>query len=129
MKFLHLFLMAVLALPISTAYAAAPLEADTVSNPWACLAPQSAEELSNARAWWNRRTAEEQSIMLSLPCEERFMPAVCIFLFEPDLKSCTAKRVADYRANRVCDAKGLELLTQEFVDCTEDYKRKTAPIM
>lgn len=129
MKLFRVFLMALLALPVSVAYAAAPVDGDRASNPWACLAPSSAEELANAKSWWDRRSAEEQAIMLSLPCEERFMPAVCIFLFEPDLKACTAKRVAEYRANRVCDAKGLEILTQEFVDCTEDYKRKTAPIM
>ncbi|MEX0838727.1 MAG: hypothetical protein WD034_04275, partial [Parvibaculum sp.] len=39
----------------------------------------------NTAAWWGRRTAEEKHLITELECKERFIPMVCIFLWEPDL--------------------------------------------
>lgn len=95
----------------------------------ACLAQKTSDEQAKALSWWGRRSSEEKKILLSVSCEERYIPAVCIFLYDPDLKGCTAKGVAEYRAERACAAKGFEILTQELVDCKDDWKRKTTPIM
>lgn len=95
----------------------------------ACLAQKTPDEQAKALAWWGRRSAEEKSVLLSVSCEERYIPAVCIFLYDPDLKGCTAKGVAEYRAERACAAKGFEVLTQEMVDCKEDWKRHSTPTM
>lgn len=95
----------------------------------ACLAQKTPDEQAKALSWWGRRSADEKKVLLSVSCEERYIPAVCIFLYDPDLKGCTAKGVAEYRAERACAAKGYKILTQEFVDCKEDWKRKTTPTM
>lgn len=95
----------------------------------ACLARKSPDEQAKALSWWGRRSADEKKVLLSVSCEERYIPAVCIFLYDPNLKDCTARGVAEYRAERACAAKGFKILTQEFVDCKEDWKRKAAPTM
>lgn len=95
----------------------------------ACLAQKTPDDQAKALSWWGRRSADEKKILLSVSCEERYIPAVCIFLYDPDLKGCTAKGVAEYRAERACAAKGFKILTQEFVDCKEDWKRKSTPTM
>jgi len=33
--------------------------------------------------WWDKRTPEQQKYIRELPCKERYIPMVCIFLFEP----------------------------------------------
>ena len=76
-----------------------------------------------AMGWWHRRSPEQQRIVLALPCEERFVPIVCIFLYNPDLVECSNKGLAEYRANKACEAKGLDLLSQEMADCKETFKK------
>lgn len=77
--------------------------------------------------WWDKRTPEQQKYIRELPCDERYIPMVCIFLFEPDLKDCTNKRVAEMRANASCQAKGLDLMSQEMADCKTEYKKTFKP--
>jgi len=76
-----------------------------------------------AMGWWHRRSPEQQRIVLALPCEERFVPIVCIFLYDPNLVECSNKGLAEYRANKACEAKGLDLLSQEMADCKEAFKK------
>ncbi|MCE9649245.1 MAG: hypothetical protein K8R18_06425 [Parvibaculum sp.] len=73
--------------------------------------------------WWDKRTPEQQTYIRDLPCKERYIPMVCIFLFDPDLKGCTNKGVAESRANAVCQAKGYDLMSQELLDCKNNYKK------
>lgn len=73
--------------------------------------------------WWDKRTPQQQTYIRDLPCDERYIPMVCIFLFDPDLKGCTNKGVAEYRANQACEAKGFDLLSQEMVDCKDNFKK------
>ncbi|PKQ05276.1 MAG: hypothetical protein CVT72_10040 [Alphaproteobacteria bacterium HGW-Alphaproteobacteria-11] len=81
----------------------------------------------NTAAWWGRRTAEEKRLITDLECQERFIPMVCIFLWEPDLRACTNKGVAEYRADKACSAKGHALLSEAHVACKEDFKRTFSP--
>lgn len=76
---------------------------------------------ANTDGWWDRRTAEEQHYIRTLPCEERYIPTVCIFLFNPDLRACTIKGVAEKRANAACMAEGYELLTPEMANCEKKF--------
>lgn len=78
---------------------------------------------SRMQEWWDKRTPEQQKYIRELPCDERYIPMVCIFLFEPDLKGCTNKGVAEMRASAACQAKGLDLLSQEMADCKTEYKK------
>jgi hypothetical protein len=73
--------------------------------------------------WWDKRSPEQQKYIRELPCKERYIPMVCIFLFDPDLKECTNKGVAESRASASCQAKGLDLMSQEFADCKDAYKK------
>ena len=77
--------------------------------------------------WWDKRTPEQQKYIRELPCKERYIPMVCIFLFDPDLKGCTNKGVAESRASAACQAKGYDLMSQEFADCKSDYKKNFKP--
>jgi hypothetical protein len=77
-----------------------------------------------AMGWWQRRTPEQQRIVLALPCEERFVPIVCIFLYDPNLVDCSNRGLAEYRANKACQTKGLDLLSQEMADCKQEFKKK-----
>lgn len=81
-------------------------------------------DAAKAEAWWNRRTPEQQKYITELPCEERYIPMVCIFLFNPDLRGCVNKRVADYRASKYCDQQGYELLSAEHVACQKKWIRE-----
>lgn len=83
--------------------------------------PQATEQ------WWSRRTAEEKKYISELPCEERFIPMVCIFLYEPDLRACTNKGVAEFRADRACAKKGFDMLSEEHVACKDEFKQTFAP--
>lgn len=78
-------------------------------------------------AWWNRRTEEQKKYIRELPCQERYIPMVCIFLWEPDLRGCTNKGVAEYRANKSCEEQGYALLSEEHVACKERYKKTFVP--
>lgn len=89
----------------------------------ACPMSNRERDEANARDWWNRRSALEQRTILALPCEERFVPIVCIFLYEPDLVKCTDHGLAEYKANKACETKGLDLLSQAMADCKAEYKK------
>lgn len=78
-------------------------------------------------AWWNRRSEEHKKYIRELPCQERYIPMVCIFLWEPDLRGCTNKGVADYRASKFCDEQGFALLTEEHEACKAQYKKSFVP--
>lgn len=78
-------------------------------------------------SWWGRRSAEEKKYISELPCEERYIPMVCIFLYDPDLRGCTNKGVAEYRADKVCTKKGFELLSEEHAACKDDFKKTFTP--
>ena len=73
--------------------------------------------------WWDKRTPEQQTYIRELPCDERYIPMVCIFLFDPDLKGCVNKGVAEFRASASCQAKGYDLMSQEQLDCKNDFKK------
>lgn len=77
--------------------------------------------------WWGRRSAEEKKYISDLPCEERFIPMVCIFLYDPDLRACTNKGVAEYRADKECSSKGHALLSTAHAACKEDFKKSFTP--
>lgn len=78
--------------------------------------------------WWNRRTPEQQRYMLELPCEEKYIVAVCVFLYNPDLKGCTNKGVARYRADRHCAAQGHEILSPEKAACEAEFVANFNPV-
>lgn len=80
-----------------------------------------------AAAWWGRRSVEEKKYISELPCNERYIPMVCVFLWEPDLRGCTNKGVAEYRADKACTAEGYELLSAEHAACKERFKKTFAP--
>src|SRR5882757_847001 len=84
-----------------------------------CLMSDRVKNREGAQGWWDRRTDAQHKIILALPCEERYIPMVCIYLFEPDLADCTNKGVAEKRATAFCQAKGLDLMSQELADCKE----------
>lgn len=83
--------------------------------------------MDGARGWWDRRTAAQHKVILALPCEERYIPMVCIFLYEPDLVDCTNKGVAEKRATAACQKKGFDLMSQELADCKDEFKKTFKP--
>tara|TARA_R110000868_G_scaffold144396_3_gene363489 strand:+ start:14590 stop:14973 length:384 start_codon:yes stop_codon:yes gene_type:complete len=111
---LALMLTGWLALPTAAQAGKAPecMQSDTRS-----LTPERLQE------WWDKRNPEQQKYISELPCEERYLPMICIFLFNPDLKGCTNDSVAEYRANKACQAKGLDLLSEEMLACKNDFKK------
>lgn len=111
------------ALAVSTLFAA-PAVADTIPE---CLDSKTTGNETNAQAWWDRRSAEEQSYMRDLPCEKRYIVAVCIFLYDPDIKACTNKGVARFDAARHCAAQGHEILSQADATCQADYVARAKP--
>lgn len=76
--------------------------------------------------WWDKRTPEQQKYIRELPCDERYIPMTCIFLFDPDLKECTNKGVTEFRASRSCEGKGMDIMSEEFAACKETYKKANA---
>ncbi|MEQ8378415.1 hypothetical protein [Parvibaculum sp.] len=78
-------------------------------------------------AWWGRRSTEQKKYIRELPCNERYIPMVCIFLWDPDLRGCTNKGVAEYRADKECTKQGYELLSAEHVACKERFKKTFVP--
>lgn len=79
------------------------------------------------QTWWDKRTPQQQKYMRELPCEERYIPMVCILLADPDLKQCTNLRVADFRASRACKGKGADFMSEEFAACREAFKKTFVP--
>jgi hypothetical protein len=92
-----------------------------------CLMSPLVKNVDGARGWWDRRTAAQHKIILALPCEERYIPMVCIFLYAPDLTDCTNKGVAESRAPAACQKKGFDLMSQELADCKEEFKKTFKP--
>ncbi len=124
-RFIFLFVLAaVFAVGLQQSRAKAADNDEAVA---ACLSSDRVKNLDGARAWWKRRSAEEQRIIVSLPCSERYIALTCIFLYDPDLIGCTNKGVAQKRATDACQAKGYELMSQELADCTEEYKKTFKP--
>ncbi len=78
--------------------------------------------------WWSRRSAQEQRYMIELPCEEKYIVAICVFLYDPDLKGCTNKGVARFRADRYCAAQGHEILSEERAACSQEYVANFKPV-
>lgn len=78
--------------------------------------------------WWSRRSAQEQRYMIELPCEEKYIVAICVFLYDPDLKGCTNKGVARFRADRHCAAQGHEILSAERAACSQEYVANFKPV-
>ena len=79
---------------------------------------------TKAKAWWDRRSPQEQKYITELPCEERYIPMVCIFLWEPDLRGCVNKRVGDYRASKYCDQQGFEMLSEAHAACQKKWLKE-----
>jgi hypothetical protein len=109
------------------AWAALPAQAHADKAP-ECMQSDS-RHLPEGRLqeWWDKRTPDQQKYIRELPCKERYIPMVCIFLFDPDLKGCTNKGVAEARANASCETKGYDLLSQEMADCKATYKKSFKP--
>jgi hypothetical protein len=123
--FMRVALATFLCLAFSIAPGVAP-RAFAASNMEDYLKCPMSSEIKNkegAMGWWNRRSPEQQRIVLALPCEERFVPIVCIFLYDPNLVECSNKGLAEYRANKACETKGLDLLSQEMADCKDSFKK------
>ena len=99
----------------------------TVEDYLACPMSDQIKDKPAAIAWWNRRSETEQRLVLGVPCVERFVPIVCIFLYDPDLNKCTNDGLAEYHANKSCQAKGLDLLSQEMADCKAKFKKTYKP--
>lgn len=95
----------------------------TVEDYLKCPMSDQIKNKDAAIGWWNRRSESEQRIILAIPCVERFVPIVCIFLYDPDLVQCTNKGLAEYRANKACQETGLDLLSQEMADCKATFKK------
>jgi hypothetical protein len=92
-----------------------------------CLMSTEVKNREGAQGWWDRRSEAEHKVILALPCEERYIPMVCIFLYEPDLIDCTNKGVAEKRATAACQAKGYDLMSQELADCKAQFKKTFKP--
>ena len=104
--------------------AAAPAEAQAVPE---CIDSEKTGNPQATAAWWSRRSAEEKKYISELPCEQRFIPMVCIFLWEPDLRGCTNKGVAEYKADRACTAEGHALLFEAHASCKDRFKKSFTP--
>ena len=92
-----------------------------------CLMSSRTENKDGAQGWWDRRTEVQRKIIMALPCNERYIPMVCIFLYDPDLVGCTNKGVADSRATAACQSKGYDLMSQELADCKAEFKKTFKP--
>jgi hypothetical protein len=99
----------------------------TVEDYLKCPMSEEIRSEEEAIGWWNRRSEHQQRVVLSLPCEERFVPIVCIFLYDPDLDKCTSDGLSEYRANKSCQAQGHELLSQSLEDCKQEFKKTNKP--
>jgi hypothetical protein len=89
----------------------------------ACLDSATQGNPVEAQNWWDRRTPEAQNYMRTLPCEERYIVAVCVFLYEPDLKACTNKGLARFRGDRHCAEQGHAMLSESKAACMEEYEQ------
>lgn len=99
----------------------------TVEDYLKCPMSDQIKNKDAAIGWWNRRSESQQRIVLAIPCVERFVPIICIFLYDPNLVQCTNNGLAEYRANKACQEKGLDLLSQEMEDCKATFKKAFKP--
>lgn len=104
--------------------AAEPAHAQAVPE---CIDSDKAGNPQATAAWWNRRSPEQKKYISELPCEQRFIPMVCIFLWDPDLRGCTNKGVAEYKADKACSAEGHALLSEAHSSCKERFKKTFTP--
>ena len=95
---------------------------ETYEQMRACLDSVTQGDENAGQAWWDRRDAEQQRYMRELPCEEKYIVAVCVFLYDPDLKACTNRGVARYRGDRHCATQGHEILSESKAACMRDYE-------
>ncbi|WP_421861726.1 hypothetical protein [Parvibaculum sp.] len=92
-----------------------------------CIDSEKSGNPQATASWWGRRSTEEKKYISELPCAERYIPMTCIFLWDPNLRGCTNKGVAEYRADKACSKKGHALLSPEHAACKEDFKKTFAP--
>lgn len=104
--------------------AAEPAQAQAVPE---CIDSDKTGNPQATATWWSRRSAEEKKYISELPCEQRFIPMVCIFLWDPDLRGCTNKGVAEYKADRACTAEGHALLSEAHASCKDRFKKSFTP--
>lgn len=104
--------------------AAKPAHAQAVPE---CIDSDKTGNPQATAAWWNRRSPEQKKYISELPCEQRFIPMVCIFLWDPDLRGCTNKGVAEYQADRACSAEGHALLSEAHASCKDRFKKTFTP--
>lgn len=124
----RIMLVALYVWALSLPVAATPAFAlGTVEDYLKCPMSEEIRSEEEAIAWWNRRSEHQQRVVLALPCEERFVPIICIFLYDPDLNKCTNDGLAEYLANKSCQAKGHDLLTQGLEDCKTEFKKTYKP--
>lgn len=124
------FLMAMLFALALTAVAGQPpahAVSDKDEGVIECLMSTRVKNKDGAQGWWDRRTDQQRRLILALPCNERYIPMVCIFLYDPDLVGCTNKGVAESRATAACQAKGYDLMSQELADCKAEFKKTFKP--
>jgi|GEM_PF-906039 len=95
---------------------------ETYEQMRACLDSVTQGDENAGQAWWDRRSAEQQRYMRELPCEEKYIVAVCVFLYDPDLKACTNRGVARFRGDRHCAVQGHEILSESKAACMRDYE-------
>ena len=118
------FVQAFFVLAVSvTVWTAMPSAAKADQHPDCMQSDSRALPAGRTQEWWDKRTPEQQKYIRTLPCKERYIPMVCIFLFDPDLKGCVNKGVAEYRANAACEAKGYDLMSEEMLDCKNKFKK------
>lgn len=110
-----------------TAWTAMPTAAHADKAPDCLQSASRGVSDQSLQEWWNRRTPEQKTYIAGLPCDERYIPMTCIFLYDPDLKGCTNKGVAEFRANAACQAKGYDLMSQEQLDCKNKFKKTFKP--
>lgn len=106
-----------------TVWTALPTAAHADKHPDCMQSPSRGLPEGRTQEWWDKRTPEQQKYIRELPCDERYIPMVCIFLFDPDLKGCVNNGVAEFRANASCQAKGYDLMSEEMLDCKNKFKK------
>lgn len=103
--------------------ASVPAQADAIPE---CIASEGAPE-GEAQAWWDRRNATEQRLLRELPCDQRHITTVCIFLYDPDVVECTNRGVARYLSARHCADQGHALLSESEAACKAEFEAGYPP--
>ncbi len=126
--FTQVFMLLGAALFLSSVVAQPAAAATTYEEFRHCLDSPTQGNPAAGDGWWSRRSAEEQRYLIELPCEEKYIVAICVFLYDPDLKGCTNKGVARFRADRHCAEQGHEILSEERAACTQEYVANFKPV-